>query len=366
MPLTLVDAFAGAGGLALGWTSLAGRKVHHLAAIDCDESLRPYYARNFPNTIFVAHRFGDPFSIESHKEELLTLPALSAPVNVLLAAPPCQPFSNAGKRSRNPGPDAYLGLHVCALAEHLRPNVVMMENVPQFARVLDGTLSGRIRVRFHRAGYVTGMVMVDALEFGVPQRRLRSVLLAVRGDKRVGEARRQLTHVIARLREMQAVGEGCSRVSVADAIADLPALSAGDGQDELLIAAPPSTDYQRALRQPNGRTYNHVSAKHSSELVERMRSVAPGEAPQKRGDHPLRRESYFRLAYARLAPEKPAGTLTTNTHNPGSGAVHTLPRPQDVNCTRGGAAPGLSGFLSIRRSTDGTAASRRKCGSTAG
>ena len=319
MPLTLVDVFAGVGGLALGWTSLPTREVRHLAAIDSDESLWPYYARNFPNTIFVAHRFGNPFSMAAYREGRLALPSLPAPVNVLLAAPPCQPFSSAGKRSPNPGPDAYLGLHVCSLAEHLRPNVVLMENVPQFARVRHGALAGRVRVRFQRAGYATGMTMLDAVEFGVPQRRLRSVLLAIRGDGSVSEARRRVAHVIERLQRTQAAGEERSRVSVADAISDLPALNAGDGEEELLIEAPPLTDYQRALRQPDGRTYNHVSAKHSSELVERIRSVAPGEAPQKRGTHPLWRAKYFRLAYARLAPGEPAGTLTTNTHNPGSG-----------------------------------------------
>ena len=34
------------------------------------------------------------------------------------------------------------------------------------------------------------MIMLDALEFGVPQRRLRSVLLAIRGDKRGGRGKK--------------------------------------------------------------------------------------------------------------------------------------------------------------------------------
>ena len=253
------------GGLALGWTGLKGPVVRHLAAVDCDESLRAYYVSNFRNTTFVAHRFGDPFSMESYRRGLRALPTLSTPVNVLLAAPPCQPFSNAGKRHRTPGQDAYLGLHVCFLAEHLQPNIVVMENVPQFTRVLDGTLAGRIRVRFRRAGYATALLVLDALGFGVPQRRVRSVLLAIRGNKGVGSARKQLAHVVAKLQDIQAAGKASNQVGVADAISDLPALNAGDGHEELLLETPPATEYQRALRQLNGRTYNHVSTNHSTD-----------------------------------------------------------------------------------------------------
>ena len=315
--MTVVDAFSGVGGLALGWTGLDGGSVRHLAAIDCDETLRACYLHNFPETAFIAHRFGDPFSEKLEREAARALGHLTEPVNVLLAAPPCQPFSAAGKR--NLGREAYLGLHVCMLAEHLCPDVVVMENVPQFGRVMGGTLAGRIRVRLGRAGFVTALVTLDALRFGVPQRRARSMLLAFRANGERLAAVRKLRHVVETLSGEQERERAEPCVTVADAIGDLPALNAGDGEEQVQILVPPSTEYQRELRQPNGVTYNHVAAKHSSDLVERIRTVDAGEAPQQRGDHPLRRKQYFRLAYARLSADGAASTLTTNTHNPGSG-----------------------------------------------
>ena len=54
-------------------------------------------------------------------------------------------------------------------------------------------------------------------------------------------------------------------------------------------------------------------------MVARMRRIEAGETPQNDGGHPMRQKNYFRLAYSRLAPNEPAGTITTNTHNPGSG-----------------------------------------------
>ena len=313
--MTVVDVFSGVGGLALGWTGLTVN-VRHVAAIDCDETLRLSYACNFPGTTFVAHRFGDPFSEASLAAAGGLLGGINEPVNVLLAAPPCQPFSSAGKR--NLGREAYLGFHVCMLAEHLRPNIVLMENVPQFGRVLGGTLAGRIRVRLGRADYVTALLTLDALRFGVPQRRARSMLMAFRIDGQRDGADERLRHVIETLRQEQ--GKGVTgQVTVADAIGDLPPLAAGDGAEEIQIRVAPSTEYQKRLRQPNGVTYNHVAASHSADLVERIRTVEAGETPQQCGAHPLRRKEYFRLAYARLSGGAPASTLTTNTHNPGSG-----------------------------------------------
>ena len=238
-------------------------------------------------------------------------------MDVLLAAPPCQPFSAAGKRSL--GPDAYLGLHVCALVEHLSPQILVMENVPQFSRALGGTLAGRIRVRLGRAGFVTALMTLDAVRFGVPQRRTRTILFALRADGGRPQATRMLKDVVETLRGEQRCREGGAYVTVADAIGDLPPLEAGDGKEETQIVSLPSTEYQRRLRQNNGITYNHIAAKHSEGLVERIRTVKAGETPQELGNHPLRRKQYFRLAYARLSADAPASTLTTNTHNPGSG-----------------------------------------------
>ena len=317
MPIKIVDVFSGVGGLALGWTELPGRDIRHLAAIDCDETLRSCYARNFPDTQFIAHRFGDPFSMDSYNEGLQAVESVTESVNVLLAAPPCQPFSAAGKRSL--GREAYLGLHVCMLAEHFCPDVVVMENVPQFGRVLDGTLAGRIRVRLGRANFVTALVTLDAARFGVPQRRTRCVLLGFRLKSNRRAAMERLGHVVETLRGDHTRTTGSAGVTVADAIGDLPALNAGEGEEVIVISAPASTEYQRRLRQRSGVTYNHIAVRHSCELVERIKTVGAGETPQRRDNHPLRPKAYFRLAYARLSADSPASTLTTNTHNPGSG-----------------------------------------------
>ena len=68
-----------------------------------------------------------------------------------------------------------------------------------------------------------------------------------------------------------------------------------------------------------GITYNHVASRHSPKTVRALANLEPGATPQRLTDHPLGKRSYFRLAYSRLHPDEPASTITTQTHNAGSG-----------------------------------------------
>ena len=314
MATNILDVFSGVGGLALGWTRLSNRPVKHVGAIDCDDALSDCYRHNFAGTPFIKHRFGDPFGADLDRELTRVLEGLAATVDVLLASPPCQPFSAAGKRCLDP--QAYLGFHVCSLVEYLAPALVVVENVPQFGRAFGGRLAGRMRVRLGKAGYATSVLTVDALRFGLPQRRVRTLLLAVR---RTAGVIRALDQAVSSLRQRDANCGDEEVVTTAEAIGDLPRVEAGGGFEEFRLEGKPSSTYQRRLRQRNGVTYNHVAANHSVDMVARMRRVGAGETPQNDRGHPMRPKNYFRLAYARLAPDEPAATITTNTHNPGSG-----------------------------------------------
>src|SRR5690606_32513900 len=90
--------------------------------------------------------------------------------------PPCQTFSAAGKRRLLP--ESQLAFHVVDLARLLAPSVILIENVPEFARAYDGRLVGRIRTELSAIGYESAIAQLDAFAFGLPQRRKRCFLLA--------------------------------------------------------------------------------------------------------------------------------------------------------------------------------------------
>jgi DNA (cytosine-5)-methyltransferase 1 len=317
--------------LSLGWLNASSRRgTQLLAAVDADSTLEEVYAYNYHGTSFIPHTFGDAFDKDESK--ILANRARLSPddIEVLLAAPPCQTFSAAGKRELDS--NSRLVYHVCDFASLMRPKIILIENVPEFSRAYDGRLLGRVKVRLTEAGYITEVVHVSAASFGVPQMRMRGFTLAIRKDLK-WPGREHLIQQLDLLDKQnfipeapstQDVGEilhssASAPTTVAEAIDDLPPLEAGAGEQETDLTTSPNSAYQILLRKQEKRLYNHVAPQHSLEMIEAMSQLRPGETPQETPGHRLRRKDYFRGAYARLDPKLPAMTITTQTQNPGSG-----------------------------------------------
>lgn len=320
-PLRIVDVFCGAGGLSLGWLRAAGERGAELvAAVDADESLSDVFSTNFPNTRFLRHRFGDAFDADESEAIADRLGLQVGDSDVLLAGPPCQTFSAAGKREL--GMESRLGYHICDLARLLQPKIVLIENVPEFSRAEEGRLLGRIRVRLSDAGYVTEVIHLNSVDYGVPQTRTRCFIVGLREDlpRLVRQDLLASLRVVPRPWELEHTTKDAPvQTTVREALSDLPSLSAGEGEQVSAHAEPAKNVYQTYLRGEQMCLFNHVAGQHSPELLTAMEMLMPGETPQDIEDHPLRRKDYFRAAYARLDPNKPSATMTTQTQNPGSG-----------------------------------------------
>jgi DNA (cytosine-5)-methyltransferase 1 len=169
--LRAIDLCSGPGGVTTGY---AAAGIHVLAAVDTDENARATYAANYPG-------------IELFSDDLLELaPAILmerlslAPeeLDVLTACVPCQTFSTLGRKHRRGDDRRYRLVHrVGEFVAVLRPRAVVMENVPP----LVGELRFRRFVaRLRRIGYGVWFDIVDAANFGVPQRRRRLVMIALR------------------------------------------------------------------------------------------------------------------------------------------------------------------------------------------
>jgi DNA (cytosine-5)-methyltransferase 1 len=103
-------------------------------------------------------------------------------LDLLAGCPPCQGFSSIRTRRRRtsvPDHRNRLVTHFGNWVEALAPRTVMMENVPGLA---DDIRLRRLVKRLERAGYGLSYDILDAADFGVPQRRRRFVLLAALGS----------------------------------------------------------------------------------------------------------------------------------------------------------------------------------------
>ena len=185
-PPVFVDAFAGCGGLSLGLMR-AGWKG--LFAIEKDPFAFETLSANFPSPKGmysydwpdnIEKRAWDIHELLSTREEALA--SLAGKVDLLAGGPPCQGFSNAGRRKyddpRNRLLEAYL-----QLVRILRPQLVLVENVRgirsdfktlehqgimNFAATLQEELS---------ADYDVASTVIKAVDFGIPQNRPRFFLV---------------------------------------------------------------------------------------------------------------------------------------------------------------------------------------------
>lgn len=176
---TAIDLFCGAGGLSLGLKQ-AGFKV--LAAVDLDPlAIKSFKANHRKTKVILDDLRRVPAS--RLRRELRLKPGQ---LDLLASCPPCQSFSslktlNGRKRVRDKNSKDLL-FEILRFVRELNPKAVMVENVPRLAR------DPRIRVlsrALRQLGYECRRKVLNAANYGVPQRRKRMILIAVK--KRFGK-----------------------------------------------------------------------------------------------------------------------------------------------------------------------------------
>ena len=99
-------------------------------------------------------------------------------VDLLVVCAPCQPFSSQN-RKRGADDRSRLILQAGKFARILRPRVIFFENVPGLAAQSD--LLDELREKLGPDYHLGDPERVDAADFGVPQRRVRCIMMATRG-----------------------------------------------------------------------------------------------------------------------------------------------------------------------------------------
>ncbi len=154
--MPIVDLFCGCGGLSKGF-ELAGFDI--VAAFDSWQSALTCYNANFEHN---AH-FLDLNDVAGSVAAIRPY----APT-IIIGGPPCQEFSNAGKRKE--GPLADLTYKYAQIVTTIRPHYFVMENVP---RAKESLAYSRARTLYKNSNYGLTEVILDASRCGVPQHRNR-------------------------------------------------------------------------------------------------------------------------------------------------------------------------------------------------
>lgn len=165
--LRTLDLFAGAGGLSLGF-ELAGVGFRSNYAVEIDEAAASTFKRNFGVPVYAG-------PIEDLEE--------FEPAEVIIGGPPCQGFSPLG-RDRDDGSRAEMNelwQQYLRAVRQIRPKAFVIENVPEFQRSAQFVrLLELMNTDPELSSYSYGFGVLNAADYGVPQRRRRGIFVAVR------------------------------------------------------------------------------------------------------------------------------------------------------------------------------------------
>lgn len=172
---TTIELFAGAGGMALG-IEKAG--FHALGLVEFDKSAADTLSFNRPNWRVIHDDIANitPLDLEEYfnikKGEL----------DLLSGGAPCQAFSYAGKRLGLDDARGTLFYHYAMFLKKLQPKMFLFENVKGLLTHDKGQTFQTIQAIFEQEGYTVQKKVMNAWEFGVPQKRERLITIGIRND----------------------------------------------------------------------------------------------------------------------------------------------------------------------------------------
>ena len=278
---TVIDLFAGCGGLSLGLYQAGWSGVFAVEKNKCAfETLKH-------NLIDKKHHFNwpqwlpqEPTDIvellKQHEDELKSL---RGKIDLVAGGPPCQGFSMAGKRMENDQRNKLVFSYI-SFIRLVQPRLLLFENVKGFTYSFDKVknpdaipYSQIVVEQLEKLGYDVTPYIINFAEFGVPQRRKRFILVGVRKAKKIrsnefmGRLKEQLPKFIEqhRLTKSPTLSDAISdllKSNGTEPTPDRPGFQSGR-------YGKPLTPYQKFLRMDISESQDvpnsHSFARHTSE-----------------------------------------------------------------------------------------------------
>lgn len=159
--ITFVDLFCGAGGLSIGLEQ-AGLKC--VAGVELD--------RDACSTFRAAHPHASALNTPTQEVDFRKFSG----VDLIAGGPPCQPFSSGGKQLAQDDQRDMIPEFIRAVRE-ARPRMFLMENVPGLVSPVNRVYFEGALAKLRALGYEVQYQVVNAAEYGVPQKRRRLVVV---------------------------------------------------------------------------------------------------------------------------------------------------------------------------------------------
>jgi DNA (cytosine-5)-methyltransferase 1 len=281
--LKAIDFFCCAGGMTEGFEN-AGIPV--VAGIDIDPDCKETYEKNHSNSKFIlkdikklkTNYFLDKMNIQKNDDSL-----------IMVGCSPCQHWTKINTEKGKSEPSKNLLLDFTRFVRYYKPGYVVIENVPGIQSRPEDSGLQKFLVFLDANNYKYKKSVLDMSKYGIPQKRVRFVLLATRNSNDICFPNKN--------KRVKTLG---------DIIKELPRISAGgQNKSKPLHRAQRLTDKnikRLKLTPKNGGT--RLSWKDDPEL----------QIDAYKG-----KDNIFKDVYGRMKRNAPASTITTRFNSISNG-----------------------------------------------
>ncbi len=286
---TVLDLFAGAGGLSEGFiragcemvghiemdknacSTLVTRMIYHalmkkkkfeeyenyvLGKITRDDLIKKYGLQKEKDSVVCAKIGKDNYrSLINQIRERLN----GRKLDIIVGGPPCQAYSYVGRARDDKGMKRdsrnFLYRYYVEFLKALKPKIFVFENVPGLETAGGGRYLRDMRRLMKKAGYQTDYRTINAADFGVPQNRKRIILVGWRR----GSGINSYPEFPAVVREYK----------VRDFISDLPRIGAGSGKEIVKFQRRRRLLLDLSIENPSfGYLMDHIARPHTKRDLE--------------------------------------------------------------------------------------------------
>lgn len=343
--MRIIDLFSGAGGLTFGFyyriknnTFVRNRKNSFVFANEFDFHAANAFQLNYPDIRMLNQ------DIKTLDTETVKQLIGDEPVDLIIGGPPCQSFSTVGQRVYDD--KATLYEEYLRLLSIARPKMFLFENVKGILsmketfykkdengniiyKITKNKETGRERKRPEVSGY--GRLLIDiiedkfskidetlgytiskevlnAVDFGVPENRERVFIVGIRNDLNIDWSFPK--------------AKNCPKLSVVEAISDLPVVGEGETITEYNIE--PQNSYQQLMRGTCEEITCHFCGEYGDKMRTVIQNVQQGQGKNdfnKLVEQGIINKEYkltsgFANTYGRLVENQPCTTITNNLSTP--------------------------------------------------
>lgn len=295
MGFKVLDLFSGAGGLSRGFYD-AGYDV--VLGVDFDDAALKTFKENHGDAEAMKLDLFDHSNIDVI---INYLEKNQIKLDVLVGGPPCQGFSIAGPRDMNDKRNT-LYTAMVKLADRVKPQAVVLENVPGMLQTNGGIGAKRVVEDFAKIGYRMIPQLLYAPDYGIPQIRKRVFFVGLLDSKE-------------EFKFPDPIVDKEHYITCEEAIGDLPSLQTeqgeiiyGDEVQDYFLA--PQNEYQRKMREKSDKVRNHIGS-IPIEKTRKMISLVPEGKNYKALPEEYQGIYKYHEALTRYNSQKPSLTINT-------------------------------------------------------